>query len=303
MGYDDRREAASGDVAVNDLGIESRTQQVKQFALDGGADVVGIADPHRWDEHAPEGHRPYDILPGARSVIVVGSRGPTAGAWRSPNHRVMEVNGYDFRNDAASHVVADAIERHYDHQAIQSPALPTGGHLPPISMMLAAVLAGLGTRSLAANIILNPKYGLLYYSACITTLELEYDDMLEQDVCPHHMCVESYRRYGKTPCMAACPVEEGGCLDGSIDDQGRIEYSYYDRERCVSRAMNFGINSFQKALAQIVAEQDKERQTTMIHSDFFSRSCSAITHYKESVAQCFECMRVCPIGRAERKLQ
>ncbi len=103
--------------------------------------------------------------------------------------------------------------------------------------------------------------------------------------------------------MAECPVQEGGCLDGSIDDQGHIEYSYYDRERFVSRAMNFGINSFQKALAQIVAEQDKERQTTMIHSAFFSQSCSAITHYKESVAQCFECMRVCPIGRSERKLK
>ncbi len=65
---------------MNDLEIKSRTQQIKQTALDGGADVVGIADPHAWEEHVPEGHRPYDILPGARSVVVVGSRGPTAGA-------------------------------------------------------------------------------------------------------------------------------------------------------------------------------------------------------------------------------
>ena len=286
-----------------EVGLESRTEQIKQFTLGAGANVVGVADSRAWEEHTPEGHRPYDILPGARSVVVVGARGPTAGAWRSPNHRLMEVNGYDFRNDAAIHHVADLIESEYDHQAIQAPGLPTGGHLPPMSMMLAAVLAGLGTRSLAANIILNPKYGLLYYSACITTLELEFDHMLEQEVCPHPMCVQTFRRFGKTPCMAACPVEERGCLDGSIDEQGRIESSYYDRERCVSRAMNFGINSFQKALAQIVAEKDQEAQQNMIHSDFFSRSCSAITHYKESVAQCFECMRVCPIGRAERKLK
>lgn len=283
--------------------LATRTQELKELALAAGADVVGIADPGRWDAHVPRGFRPDDILPGAASVIVVGNRGPTAGAWRSPNHRVMEINGYDFRNDAAIHRVADAIEHDYGCFAIQAPGLPTGGHLPPFSMMLAAVLAGLGTRSLAANIILNPKYGLLYYSACITTLELEPDPMLEQDVCPHRMCVESYRRFGKTPCLAACPVEEGGCLDGSIDADGRIDHSYYDRERCVSRAMNFGINSFQKALADIVAETDDERRETMIHSDFFSRSCSAITHYKESVAQCFECMRVCPIGRAERKLK
>ena len=152
---------------MSDLETETRTQQVKQLALDAGGDVVGIADPRAWDEHVPRGHRPDDILPGARSVIVVGSRGPTAGAWRSPNNRVMEVNGYDFRNDAAIHHIADMIEKEFDHQAIQAPGLPTGGHLPPMSMMLSAVLAGLGTRSLAANIILNPKYGLLYYSATI----------------------------------------------------------------------------------------------------------------------------------------
>ena len=288
---------------MNDMDIQSPTGQIKQFALKIGASVVGVADPKAWEEYVPEGHRPYDILPGARSVVVVGSRGPTAGAWRSPQHRLMEMNGYDFRNDAAIHGVADLIENQFDHQAMQAPGLPTGGHMPPMSMMLSAVLAGLGTRSLAANIILNPTFGLLYYSACITTLELEYDHLLEQDVCPHPMCVKSYQRFGKTPCTAACPAEDGGCLDGEINDQGRIEYSYYDRERCVSRAMNFGINSFQKSLAEIVVEDDEETQKNMLQSDFFSRSCSAITHYKESVAQCFECMRVCPIGRAERKLK
>jgi epoxyqueuosine reductase QueG len=288
---------------MDEMTTTSRTDQIKEFALRAGASVVGVADPQAWEEFVPEGHRPYDILPGARSVVVVGSRGPTAGAWRSPSHRLMEVNGYDFRNDAAIHGVADIIESRFDHQAIQAPGLPTGGHMPPMSMMLAAVLAGLGTRSLAANIVLNPKYGLLYYSACITSLQLNFDQKLEQDVCPHPMCVKSFERFGKTPCLAACPVEEGGCLDGSIGDDGRIDSSTYDRERCVSRAMNFGINSFQKAMHQIVSEQNQEMQQNMIQSDFFSRSCSAITHYKESVAQCFECMRVCPIGRAERKLK
>jgi len=147
---------------VNDINIQSPTGQIKQFALKIGASVVGVADPKAWEEYVPEGHRPYDILPGARSVVVVGSRGPTAGAWRSPQHRLMEMNGYDFRNDAAIHGVADLIENRFDHQAMQAPGLPTGGHMPPMSMMLSAVLAGLGTRSLAANIILNPTFGLLY---------------------------------------------------------------------------------------------------------------------------------------------
>lgn len=283
--------------------VKMLTADIKAFALKAGGDVVGIAPASRWDKYVPDGYRPYDILPGAKSVIVVGVRGPTAGAWRSPSHRIMEVNGYDFANDRAIHVIADHIEHDLGYYALQGPALPTAGYQPKMSMMLAAVLAGCGTRSFAANIILNPQYGLLYYSACITTLELEYDDMLEQGVCPHNMCVQTYRQIGKTPCMAACPADDGGCLDGEIDDDGNMAHVYYDRERCVSRSMNFGISSFQKALDQIVEEEDKDRRRMMIHSDFFSRSCGAVSFYKESVAQCFECMRVCPVGRNERKLK
>ncbi len=107
MEYDDVTMATSGVPAMDGLKTESLTQQIKAFVLSAGADVVGVADPLAWNEHVPEGHRPGDILPNVRSVIVAGSRGPTGGAWRSPDHRVMEVNGYDFRNDAAIHRVAD----------------------------------------------------------------------------------------------------------------------------------------------------------------------------------------------------
>ena len=294
------QESRESSKAINS---DEKTRQVKEVAINVGIDVVGIAPAERWDDAAPEGHRPADILPGARSVVVLGTRGPTAGAWQSPDHRFMEVNGYDFRNDLIVQIVADFIEHEFDHYAIMAPALSVSGHQPVMSMMLAAVLAGLGTRSLAANIILNPKYGLLYYSACITTLELIPDPVLVQDVCPHPMCVATYRKIGKTPCTAACPSDDGGCLDGEIDEDGRIAYSYFDRERCTSRAMNFGINSFQKAMEQIVTEDDPESQTNMINSEFFTRSCSAISSFRESVAQCFECMRVCPITRPERKLK
>ena len=223
------------------------TQQIRDLALKGGGDVVGIAPVERWVEFVPEGHCPEDFLPEAKSVIVIGSRGPTAGSWRSPNHRLMEINGYDFANDRAIHVICNHIENKLGYYAMQAPSLPVAGHQPAFSGMLAAVLTGLGTRSLAANIILNPKYGLLYYSAAITTLELYPDPMLEQDVCPHPMCVATYKAIGKTPCMAACPADDGGCLDGSIDEDGRIEESYFDRERCATRSMNFGINSLLKS--------------------------------------------------------
>ncbi len=278
-------------------------EAVREVGRGAGALGVEIAPVAAFDEFAPRGHRPQDLLPGTRSVVVAGSRGPTAGAWRCADHRVMEITGYDFRENVAVHVMCDHIEREFGHKAIQADSLPTSGHHPPMSMMLAAVLAGLGTRSLAANIILHPDHGLLYYAALLTTLPLATDPRLEDDVCPHPMCVTTYHALGKTPCMAACPADDGGCLDGSIGADGRIASSFFDRERCVSRSMNFGIGSFQKALGEIVNEGNPQRRKTMIHSDFFTQNVSALGFYKESVAQCFECMRVCPVGRSTRKLK
>ena len=206
---------------------------VKQKALSFGADVVGIAPVERWNDYVPAGYRPYDLLPNAKSVIVVGARGPTAGAWKSPNPRLMEVLGLDFANDRAIAALNTWVEEDLKYNSIQAPGLSVAGHQPLFSYMLAAVLSGLGTRSLAANIVLNPKYGLLYYSACITTAKLEPDEMLDQDVCPAPMCIATYKHIGKTPCMAACPADDGGCIDGKINDDGRIEEVYYNRERCV----------------------------------------------------------------------
>ena len=287
---------------VSDNSIEI-SDLVKQKALSFGADVVGIAPVERWNKYVPEGYRPYDFLPNAKSVVVVGARGPTAGAWKSPNPRLMEVLGLDFANDRAIAALTTWVEDDLKYNSIQAPGLSVAGHQPLFSYMLAAVLSGLGTRSLAANIVLNPKYGLLYYSACITTAKLKPDDMLEQDVCPAPMCVATYKHIGKTPCMAACPADDGGCIDGKIDGDGRIEEVYYNRERCVSRSMNFGPVTFQKVLADLVVEQDKDKIKSKVNSDFFSRACSGVAFYKESVAQCFECMRVCPVGRQERKLK
>ena len=279
------------------------TEEIKTVGKAAGGLVIGVAAASAFNDFVPEGHRPGDLLPGAKSVVVAGNQGPTAGAWRCPDHRVMEITGYDFRENVAIHVMCDAIERDCGHAAIQAGSLPTGGHQPPMSMMLAAVLAGLGTRSLAANIILNPEYGLLYYAALITTLELEPDHVLEEDVCPSRHCIQMYEKLGTTPCLASCPKDEGGCLEGALDDSGRISYSYYDRERCTARSMNFGIGSVQKSLVQITTEEDADERRSMIYSDFFTQSLSALCYYKESVAQCFECMRVCPVGQSHRRLR
>jgi epoxyqueuosine reductase QueG len=280
------------------MAAASLVDVVKRVGLDAGARVVGVADAEAFRAGVPEGFRPEDILPGARSVVVAGGDGPTAGAWRSPDHRVMEITGYDLRENVAIHAMCDYIERELGYYAVQAPSLPVHGHEPPMSMMYAAELAGLGTRSFAAHIILNPEYGLLYYAALITTLPLAADPPLAEPACPHPGCVAMYKRIGTTPCLRVCPA----CLSGTMKD-ARIATSTYDREKCHSRAQTYGIGSFQKALLEVVNEDDAARRREMIHSDFFEKSIQSLGFFRDSIAQCFECMRVCPVGRKHRKLK
>src|SRR5258706_10004956 len=167
--------------------------------------------------------------------------------------------------------MCDFIERELGPYAIQAPSLSVHGHEPPMSMMHAAELAGLGTRSLAAHIILNPEYGLLYYAALITTLPLEPDVPLAEPACPHPGCVAMYKRIGTTPCLRVCPA----CLSGTVQDK-RIETSTYDREKCHSRAQTYGIGSFQKALLAVANEDDVDRRDDMIHSALFVKSIQSI---------------------------
>ena len=47
---------------------------LKEVGRHAGALVVGVADARAFNEFVPSGHRPEDVLPGARSVVVVRQR-------------------------------------------------------------------------------------------------------------------------------------------------------------------------------------------------------------------------------------
>lgn len=53
---------------------------IKQLGIERGAELVGIASVNDINRYAPPGHRPDDILIGAKSVIVFVGRPTTRGA-------------------------------------------------------------------------------------------------------------------------------------------------------------------------------------------------------------------------------
>jgi hypothetical protein len=265
---------------------------IRAAALKAGASVCGVADATAFAAHAPDKHRPADLLPGARAVIVVGGAQPRAGDWVATSPWVLQTMGTSDRIHAVARRVTQYVEQEFGYYALFVPPGCESGMNPFLSVMLAAELAGLGSRSLAGP-ILNRQFGMLYYAAIITTMPLAADPPEAEPACPAPPCREMWAREGTTPCLKICPASAGGCLDGRLED-GRAVRAFYDRERCHTRVHTHWIGGFQKALEQALSEPDREKRKMLLYGDYFTRTLWAITYSSTNMAQCFECMRVCP---------
>lgn len=272
-------------------------QEIKQFAIQRGADLVGIASVADINRYAPAGHRPDDILTGAKSVIVIAGQVVLRGAWRSPDYRTLYYNR-DFPRIHTSIAIdtAKLIESRHGYYSIGD-IPPQIGFCPSLSLKLCAEMAGLGSRSLAGGIILNREFGLLSLAACITTMPLTPDGPIEDIVCPHSSCVKLWERRRSTPCLAACPE----CLSGEIENS-KIKWMRYDRRICSTRAQTMSVGVFQRMLIESANEADPEvRRNILLGS--FSRSVMETITSGKTVAQCCECLRNCPVSVRARSLK
>lgn len=267
--------------------------ELAAIANKSGALVTGVAAADAFGD-APDGYRPPDILPHARSVFVVGGAQPRAGDWQSPNYQHMEVTTTSDRIQTLALKMARIIEDRFSYYAVCVPPGVDRGQQPFMSISMAADLAGCGSRSLAGP-VLHPEYGFMYYAAVVTTMPLPADAPLDPPACPAPKCVEMYEAEGTTPCIGVCPAKAGGCLDGKIEN-GRFTERQYDAIRCATRVQNYWVPGFQKVLGATLEEPDPEKQKMMLFSSMFSRTLWSMTYSNVAQGQCAECMRVCPVG-------
>lgn len=272
-------------------------EEIKAEALRAGAVAVGIASVGDVNRYAPEGHRPDDLLRGAKSVVVVAGGQPSAGAWRAGRARPQASIGYN-RSFASStaHKIVQFIEARYGYCSMQCPSSLVAGHYPYASLKLLAEMAGLGTRSMAGGVILNEDYGLLYYGAALTTMPLKPDGPLQEPVCPHPSCQKLWDKKKTTPCLDACPT----CLSGELKD-GRIEWMEYRQDHCFPRAQTTAMDIFQKMLLEALHEPEEGKRKAIVFGSQFTRAVRSIAYSTELSAQCFECLRRCPVGRRRRQ--
>jgi ferredoxin len=196
--------------------------------------------------------------------------------------------------------IAKVIEDRLGFYALFVPPGVNKGNRPFLSVQYAAELAGCGSPSLAGP-LLHEQYGMLYYAAIVTTFPFPVDGRSAEQVCPAPSCVDMWQREGTTPCLRVCPVDAGGCLGGEIV-AGGFRNRRYDAARCTSRVYTHWIPGFQKSLEAALEEKDPERRKMILYGSFFTRTLWAMTYSAQSQAQCYECIRVCPVGTERNKL-
>ncbi len=260
-----------------------------------GALAVGVANLDALERIAPPGHRPSDVMPRVKSVISLGVGGQTQGAWTVPAKAMAYFGSTETRAYSIAYGAAFFIEHKFGVRSIYCPPdmdPDAGPRVPLQSLKLHAELAGVGARSLAGDILLHPDYGYMYHASIFTELELPPDEPLAENPCPAPSCVNMYRQIGQTPCMKFCPVQ---CLSGELDEDGNQAEMRYDMAACAEMTQQY--ETVPSAIAKAIAARDEaEREDALFDPD------NKMLWYKMSVgsggllAQCFECMRACPIA-------
>ena len=174
---------------------------VKAYFLQHGADLCGIASTDRFGD-APEGYRPQDILPTARSVIVFARRFPVA-TLQCPSSVPYTVA----RNTLSTELDWLACRFCTDAEAEGVAAVPTGAIGPTerdprdgrmrniLSAKHAAQAAGLGVIGRNTLLITSEFGNMVWLNAVVCDLALQADPLMTANWCE-----------GCKLCESACPV-------------------------------------------------------------------------------------------------
>ncbi len=215
-------------------------KQIKKTALRHGMDLCGIAGVDRFGE-SPEGRHPCDILPGCKSVIVVGVRlldGAVQVNFRAFEDGRRDLKGIygtygyamlpNYELTYACYALAQFIERQTGACATPCSTGPmTNG--AQLSLRHAAVAAGLGEFSWS-GLVMTPEFGLRNrFGVILTTLELEPDPMyFGKQLCNPEKC---------GICAKVCPTgalsKYGEGEPSKVNPGGKhYEYCRIDRNKC-----------------------------------------------------------------------
>jgi epoxyqueuosine reductase QueG len=257
-------------------------EKIRKAALDSGADLVGIAEAKDIVEK-PTGRDPRQILPEARSVVVLAIK-YLDGALNSPQMRIA-VN--DCRQiDLQLGQISRKIGRLVEESGFQASIIPsyfpiemtaeTKGLIGDISLKQAGVAAGLGEIGIH-GLLITPQYGPRIRLAAVLT----------------EMPVKSSKNNNKEKLIeycASCGLCIEKCPAKAITRQG------VDVNKCVKYVGRpHGLSSLIKFIISAI-DSSKEEVKSMVRSPEFWN------YYQNFMVgvhfNCHTCQSICPIGKS-----
>lgn len=229
------------------------TKRIKQLAYDQQMDFVRITPAERL-AHAPPGHRPTDLLRGAKSVIVLGMR--ISEGIREANILAHETGrreplwsymwfGYGQINlhflDRTSHLITRLLEKEgYTSLPIVASGVDDAvGYRGALSNRHAAVAAGIGEFGWNTLCVTNENGPRQRFGSVITTAKLDPDPVYEgPPICDVEKCKSiCLKKYGVAQqiCVHVCPVKalsEDNGLSLTIENRN-YTYARLHKWRCV----------------------------------------------------------------------
>ena len=284
-------------------------RKIRETALNSEMDYVGIAPVERFN-NAPNGHRPHDILPGAKSVI---SMGVSIGAGAQLTQRVALTNGrlrhvsfsyrwfgYGLLNmyflDRIALLVAKQLETEgYMAVPIVASGVEDIKRLTALfSNRHAAVAAGIGEIGWN-GLCLTPENGPRQrFVSVITTANLEPDSMYEGPrLCNPEKCREIGG--GVPVCLRYCPASlfrTGKTVKAVIADR-QYEYAVMDHQKCAF--VGSGLDSSVFGTAKCMPAKVDFEITLAVMANLSANNLFERMVYGRGSA-CGACLLRCPIG-------
>jgi epoxyqueuosine reductase QueG len=249
-------------------------EQIRQFGQQLGADAVGFAAIE--DYQSAKAPDPKSILPGAKSMVVLGYR-ELDGAMETENARLSFASRMGGMELALknNYLMTRHIEDRYRVKAVPIPVsypLDMGpevtGFVGDVSLRHAAVAAGLGGFG-RHNLVIHPRFGTrIVFTAVLSELPLESDPPVQEELCDQcNLCVE------------ACPAQ-------ALDQEGQT-----DMLKCLRVSQPHSIGGTIRYLRRFIGASPEEqkallRDPVLLH--LYQAQFIGFQYY------CFKCMAVCP---------
>lgn len=186
-------------------------EEIQEMAANLGADIFGVASADAFDD-APSGHRPTDVLPGAKSVFVFGMKMldaqtdvlPVEGEHfaASPRQEMfLGHNTFISQNlDRIGYSIARFLEKKgfkAYHQMASTGGTDTRYLIGLLSLKHMAVQAGLGVLGYNSLLITQQFGPRLRLAAIVTNAEMKPDLPLNKNFC----------KTCQNPCLSLCPAK------------------------------------------------------------------------------------------------